>query len=148
MPHVPICSSHKVLSVSGVTVWLWGSGWNQNWGRGGICWMCIIIWPGFLFHPLTTAVLPVWWKPCATIFVPQWWGGTNGYFHTSWCHHCAAGSMMAGYLLGASVVHQYKHTDEHMHMYKWFKLSHELIWHTPVLTEIHSKFLSKNKTKM
>lgn len=43
------------------------------------------------FHrPLTTAVLHAWWKPCAAIFVPQWWGGTNGHFHTSWCHQCAA----------------------------------------------------------
>lgn len=44
----------------------------------------------FLSHPLTTAVLRVWWEPCAAIFVPQWWGGTNGYFHTSWCHQSGA----------------------------------------------------------
>lgn len=46
--HVPICCSHKVLSVSWVTAWSGGSGRSEIWGGGGILGMCIIIWPGFL----------------------------------------------------------------------------------------------------
>lgn len=70
----------------------------------------------FLSRPLTTAVLHVWWKPCAAIFVPQWWGGTNGYFHTSWCHqHAASGEQECGIPAGSfccptAHAHEHKHT--------------------------------------
>lgn len=74
-------------------------GWHES----------IIIWPGFLFRPHSTAVLSVWEKALDAKFVSQWWGGTNGYFPHQLMSSVCCGKQGVGYLLGASVVSQHEH---------------------------------------